>query len=517
MDASAMRRFWLALAVFPVIASFLFLIGTVAADNAAPPGKPGGLAVTVNHDAMEVAATWDETAGAASYKIRWRRPSGNFQADAATSVSSNNANITLPDYGKWVVRVEACNDAGCGRGAARTAEIARPSSVKPENLKVVAQSKPMSFRATWDAAAGATTYKLRWRPAGQGFHPDNQLTTASAEADFTVSSAGEWIVRLDGCNDAGCSKAKNVRINVEPPLAEPSVCDRTPQVRDKLAQITGKACDSITADDLAGITALDLVNTDIVSLKNGDFNDLSGLKKLDLSFNDITALPEDVFQGLSNLERLDLFDNMIAALPEDVFQGLSSLEFLDLNCGRMSTLPEDVFDGLSNLETLILAEGYLTELPEDVFDGLSGLETLYIGDNRLTTLPEGIFDGLSNLRILELATNNLAALPEDVFDGLTSLYDLDLENNDLTALPEDVFDGLSSLYKLNLKDNEIEALPEDVFDGLSSVEHLDLKNNELTELSEEMFEGVPKMWSLGLSGNPGYPFDLDLGDFVWID
>ena len=465
----------------------------VAKLAAIKPGRPENLALNTSSGSLDIAATWNETTGATSYKVLWRRPDGNFQADNEAVVTANNASFTVSGYGQWLVRVEGCNAAGCGRGIAQTVEITRPSTTRPENLKVVAQSEPMSFRATWDAAAGATNYQLRWRQAGESFHPDNQITTTGVEANFTVSQAGKWIVRLDGCNADGCSKANNVNINVEPPPAEPSVCDRTPQVRDRLAQITGKACDSITTDDLAGITALDFTNTDIASLRNGDFNDLPALRRLNLSHNDLTALPEDVFEGLSNLEYLDFFDNMIASLPEDVFEGLSNLEYLDLNCGRMGTLPADVFDGLSSLETLILAEGYFTELPEDVFDDLSDLHYLDLGQNSLTALPAGVFDGLSNLSYL------------------------DMSGNDLTALPAGIFDHQTNLWKLSLWSNDLESLPAGVFDNLSTLEFLDLRNNELTELTEEMFEGMPKMWSLGLSGNPGYPFDLDLGDFVWID
>ncbi len=465
----------------------------IAKMAAIKPGRPENLAVNTSPGALDITATWNETAGATSYKTRWRRPDGKFQEDNEAVVTANNASITVSDYGQWVVRVEGCNAAGCGRGIAQTFATTQPSPAKPENLVVVAQPEPMSFQATWDAAAGASNYKLRWRQPSEGFTAEDQIITTAAEANFTVSRAGEWIVRLDGCNDAGCSKAKNVRINVEPPpLAVPSVCDRTPPVRDKLVQITGRDCGSITADDLAGVTVLDLTNADITSLQNGDFNDLSGLQDLNLSYNDLTSLPEDVFDGLSNLEKLDLFYNMIASLPEDVFDGLSALEYLDLNCGRMTTLPEDVFDGLSNLQMLILSEGYLTTLPEDVFAGLSNLHTLYIGANRLTTLPEGVFANLSNLRLLEMGTNRLTTLPEGIFADLSSLDELDIYNNDLTALSEGVFAGLSNL------------------------EHLNLRRNELTELSEEVFDGLPSMWSLGLSGNPGYPFDLDLGDFVSI-
>ncbi len=515
MTATAILRFGFTL-VLPLTLASLFLIGKVAASGAdnpvQPPGRPAGLEVTAQSGTLEANVAWDDVPGAASYSVRWRLAGPGNPLNEGVTVQSASAAIAVAGHGEWVVRVQACNSAGCGAPTAKRFETVQGTEptpettpeptqtpapavavpAKPAGLQAAAQAGSLEVSVTWDDVPEATSYSVRWRLAGPGNELNDGVTAESSSKVIAVASHGEWVVRVEACNSAGCGTPAAQRVVVEQPAA-PSVCDRTSQVRDKLAELTGKACGAIIASDLAGITELDLMNTDITSIQTGDFNDLSGLKKLNLSHNDLTALPEDVFEGLSNLEYLDFFDNMFASLPEDVFEGLSNLEYLDLNCGRMTTLPEDVFDGLSNLETLILSEGDLTELPEDVFDGLSDLHYLDMGINSLTTLPAGVFDGLSSLSYLDIASNELTALPEGVFDDLTNLWKLRLSYNDLAVLPAGVFDNLSTL------------------------QFLELKNNELTELSKELFEVMPKMWSLGLSGNPGYPFDLGLSDFVWID
>ena len=60
------------------------------------------------------------------------------------------------------------------------------------------------------------------------------------------------------------------------------ICDRTPQVRDKLLEITGVSeCGKVTSEHLAGVTSwLDLRASGIETLRAGDFDGLSSLTGL---------------------------------------------------------------------------------------------------------------------------------------------------------------------------------------------------------------------------------------------
>ena len=65
--------------------------------------------------------------------------------------------------------------------------------------------------ATWDAAPGATSYRLTWRSVdGSGSLarntglPGDSLETATAGATATVAGSGEWQFSLTACNDGGC-------------------------------------------------------------------------------------------------------------------------------------------------------------------------------------------------------------------------------------------------------------------------------------------------------------------------
>ena len=106
-------------------------------------------------------------------------------------------------------------------------------------------------------------------------------------------------------------------------VAGQGVCDRTPQVRDVLVEVTGVSeCGEVTTAHLAGVTTLWLGEEGINALQVHDFNGLINLEKLGLTGNILTRLPERVFSGLSSLQELDLDRNLLTTLPEGSFSGL---------------------------------------------------------------------------------------------------------------------------------------------------------------------------------------------------
>ncbi len=268
-------------------------------------------------------------------------------------------------------------------------------------------------------------------------------------------------------------------------------CDRTPQVRDKLLELTGVVvCTEMTVEQLAQVTSLDLRKSDITVLQAGDFGGLSSLQVLDLSKNKFESLPEGIFSGLGSLKFLDLVSTKLRSLPVAVFSDLGSLETLLLNVNSLRTLPPAVFSALSNLQQLDLGSNRLSSLPQGIFSGLSSLQILFLGGNRLSSLPEGIFSGLGNLVRLGLSGNSLNQLPESVFSGLNSLRMLQLSSNSLHSLPEGIFRGLSKLEQLGLNGNPLSNLPVSVFDGLNSLKSLPLVATSLSSLPAGIFDDV---------------------------
>ena len=193
------------------------------------------------------------------------------------------------------------------------------------------------------------------------------------------------------------------------------VCDRTPQVRDALVGRTRQAsCEDVTAGHLAGMEIFGLGrNSNLTTLKDGDFAGLTNLWILRLVENPLTTLPPGVFNGLTNLQELWLFHNPLTTLPPGVFNGLANLQHLSLSSNVLTTLPPGVFNGLSNLRSLNLRKNKLQTLSPGVFTGLSNLEVLMLENNQLTSLPPGVFADLPTDALILLQDNPGYPFPND--------------------------------------------------------------------------------------------------------
>lgn len=546
------------------------------------PEMPMNIVLESTPGELSIAATWDERSRASTYRVTWQEVDGTADPENELIVSEAGASVTIADYGEWEVNVEACNVSGCGPSASETV-IVRQYPLA--GLTVGAVRGELAIQAAWQAVSGASSYKLRWRPAGDTAFPEaNQATTTETEATLAVSDYGHWEVALEACDDSGCSQRDAATAGVLAQGYVTPVCDRTPGVRDALEWETGKDCDSITAADLAALGTDDYHSLTIggyvyrdgwtrtpplTTVRTGDFDGLSNLTHLMLGGNELTSLPGGIFHGLSSLIELSLSRNDLTVLPDGVFDDLTSLKTLHLHYTKLTTLRPDVFDELSNLRSLYLRGTDLTELPAGIFDSLSNLtwlevssndklsslpagvfdeldsltEVLNLGGNNLATLPAGAFKNLSNLKALwlwgngmtelpanafeglsgdtylYLNHNNLTTLPADAFDGSPNLKRLALYNNQLTTLPDGVFDSLTKMTGLYLENNKLDALPDGVFDGMSSLMWLDLRSNSLpaSAVSSALFEELNDLERLRLSDNPGYPFDLNLGQGIEID
>ena len=312
-------------------------------------------------------------------------------------------------------------------------------------------------------------------------------TSGSGGSAVTIRGVGvgTGTVTVTASDPGGLNATQSFNVTViERPVG---VCMRTPQVRDAILGALGVTeCASVTLSQLAGIVSLDVSESGLSGLKEGDFELLPGLTVLHLGSNQLSELPQAVFSDLDGLQSLNLSNNSLQELPAGVFSGLSSLIDLEMHGNHLSRLPDGAFSGLSRLRVLGLDANRLSQLSQDLFSGLSNLESLNLWQNSLQELPADIFANLSSLRKLDLHANQLSELPRNVFSDLSNLETLVLTNNRLQELPVGVFAGLASLKELGLDGNQLQSLPRGVFVDLSELR------------------------SLTLEGNPGTPFELRL-------
>ena len=283
-----------------------------------------------------------------------------------------------------------------------------------------------------------------------------------------------------------------------------NVCNRTAQVRDEIMDEAGvSACGDVTADHLAAITRLSLIDESISTLKAGDFAGLTSLEELYLSDNSISSLPAGIFSGLSALEDLSLRQNNLSNLGANTFSGLTALVSLDLSFSHLGDFDPGLFSGLASLTHLNLLGARINNLPANGFSALTALDTLILQYNLLGDLAADEFSGLSTLEYLDLSNTRITSLPADVFSSLSGLEHLDLEYARLTSFPATVFSGLSSLEHLNLSRNEIGtgSLDAGLFSGLTALTHLDLVSMDLTSVPGNLFSGLTELELLDLSYN----------------
>ena len=180
------------------------------------PARPTGLVVTVATGSRDVSVDWDDVEGATDYLVRWRRHGPGQQLNDGVRPTASDARITVADYGRWVVQVKACNDAGCSEQVSSQFEVTASPTGAPANLELAASLTSLDVTATWDAAEGATHYRLGWRSVDGSGQTGGSTDVQSARATVTVAGSGWWDFHLTACDGDGCGDPVVRRVDVAP-------------------------------------------------------------------------------------------------------------------------------------------------------------------------------------------------------------------------------------------------------------------------------------------------------------
>ena len=168
------------------------------------PAKPTGLTVTTVAGWLGALVDWDDMEGADDYLVRWRPAGPNQQLNDGLEPTTSNQAITVDEDGEYVVRVQACNEAGCGAAVAERFTVAPLPPLPPANFVLAAVPGGFEVAASWDAREGATSYQLAWLSLeGTGLAGGSQELTGTS-ATVEVAGSGEWQFHLQACNEGGC-------------------------------------------------------------------------------------------------------------------------------------------------------------------------------------------------------------------------------------------------------------------------------------------------------------------------
>ena len=138
-----------------------------------------------------------------------------------------------------------------------------------------------------------------------------QLHTKAA-LDYETKRTYRFYVRISDGHRSGLSVTVTINVTDVDPENHPLPNARTQQVLEAIvAAVPGVTnADELTAAHLAEITALDINNKNVTSLKTGDFDGLTSLRTLDLGRNAISDV--SVLEHLTSLTHLYLIGNPIS-------------------------------------------------------------------------------------------------------------------------------------------------------------------------------------------------------------
>ena len=275
------------------------------------------------------------------------------------------------------------------------------------------------------------------------------------------------------------------------------VGDRTPEVRDAIVAAVQGVTDAanVTAAHLAAITALNLRNNGITSLKAGDFSGLSGLTSLNLYGNMLSSLSDGIFSELTSLTSLRLGGNNIDPIPIIV-----SLEQVSSNQYRVViptgapfdvSVPIVITDGRNapgRLDTVTVSKGSVRS------ETTTGA---YIDIGALPSLPANHFGYVLSKSATCNVTLQVAEAIAAAVPGVTDCRNVSAAQ-------------LAVITSLDLSNKSITSLQSSDFTGLLSLSTLNLENNQLSSLPNNIFSSLPSLNTLQLSGNTGAPFSFEV-------
>ena len=125
--------------------------------------------------------------------------------DLASSLSEGQT-VTLDYAYDYVVDIPLQRKGGGDAAPGFTGQAVEFEVIPniPQDFTVTATQGALVLQAEWDAVETATSYQLHWRQVGGQFESADSVTVTETEATITVSDYGEWEIRLQACNEAGC-------------------------------------------------------------------------------------------------------------------------------------------------------------------------------------------------------------------------------------------------------------------------------------------------------------------------
>ena len=526
------RWILLSLAVLLLVSAAVFLPGVLSADwnpfsaqsedGSEVPAKPTGLSVATEQGSLNVSADWDDVEGADDYLVRWRPKGGKLNEGVRTQ--SSGASITVAAYGEWVVRVQACNDAGCGKPAAtsfRVESAPAPTPVPtPEPTPEPTDEPEPTPTATPEPtpepapgfrvsiAADATELKANEKvtltavitnaPAGSGPTYQWQLDlgggswySAGTEATFSYlqSNYGSTTFQVTVTyGSEGSVTSDLITITWVPP-------NRAPVVDDQAEQYAG----FIGSGSAPRGTLVSKVYDGIFSDPDGDELTYTVSVPVDRSeLVDSVYVQKTTQQVFIRLEAEDDWGEVEPELPKPLVTTvtLTATDPDGLASSVTGEFRTNWEDGPALLavcdRTPQVRDALVEHLGKDCenigAEDLVQVVKLDLSNTGLSSLKSRDFSGMSSLRGVDASSNHLTWTQACAAKYGDSVQNINLSYNYLggtgAGIPSGCFTSTKfpNLKSLHLAGNRINSLAGTPFLGLANLYWLDLSQNQIANL-----------------------------------
>ncbi len=157
-----------------------------------PPGIPTSVTVTVQRDTLDV--RWTAPSNATGYKVQWKAGAQNYAVSREAITTDTRYKIAnLIGGTTYTVRVIATK-TGVRDGRPSAEQTGVPLLGSPTGVEV--NAKVDTLTVTWNAANGATGYKVQWKSGSETYSAADEESATHGQA--TISGGRTTIHKISG-------------------------------------------------------------------------------------------------------------------------------------------------------------------------------------------------------------------------------------------------------------------------------------------------------------------------------